>query len=132
MYVTCVLLTPLCQYLQHVLDVAKMKARAEEGNEFRNNLVQLGSGVERFYLHLKDRMETRYTCTSAHLYLCTPTVRHCTSAHLYPCSAPLHPCSCRYLRHSAYATVSMTKIFEGLFPKPDGLKVEEVTAPGQA
>ena len=70
--VICVLLTPLCQYLQHVLDVAKMKAQAEEGNEFRNNLVQLGGGVERFYLHLKDRMETRYTCTFAPLNFSTP------------------------------------------------------------
>jgi hypothetical protein len=69
------------QYLQHVLDIPKMKARAEDSNEFKNNMHLLGKPVERFYSHLKERVETRY------------------------------------IKNNAYATVSLTKLFEGLFPQ---------------
>ena len=73
-----------------MLDLPKMKAQAKEGNEFRNNLTVLGAGVERFYHHLKDRLETKY------------------------------------LKHSAYATVSLSKLFESLVPSVANL------APSQA
>ena len=77
------------QYLQHVLDLPKMRERAEEQNEFRNNLVQL-ENVERKYLVLKERLEVKY------------------------------------LRNSAYATVMLSKLFEGL-PREDQLRPAKKT-----
>merc|ERR1711962_1038240 len=69
------------QYLQHMLDLPKMRDRAEEPNEFRNNL-HLLKGVESQYSMLKERLEAKY------------------------------------LRNSAYATVMLSKLFEGL-PRED-------------
>ena len=77
------------QYLQHVLDLPKMRERAEEQNEFRNNLVQL-ENIERKYLVLKERLEVKY------------------------------------LRNSAYATVMLSKLFEGL-PREDQLRPAKKT-----
>ena len=85
------------QYLQHVLDLPKMRERAEEQNEFRNNLVQL-ENVERKYLVLKERLEVKY------------------------------------LRNSAYATVMLSKLFEGLPKEPElpAKKEESVLAAATA
>jgi len=70
------------QYLLHILDVPRMKARAAEANEFRNNLVTLGGGaaggLEKVYSSLRERVSGKWV-------------------------AP-----------SAYATVTLSKLFEGL------------------